>query len=120
MNLRITVRAALTDPANAPTSIEKLRDDVREAFSALVEQHQARNLRKHLVVNASLLPQSQLQELLLENVPVETILGTRFRVEDAEHTRRYPFSIPAVNTKARAACHGASAASIADCGKSRV
>jgi serine/threonine protein kinase len=100
MNLRITVRTALTDPANAPTSIEKLRDDVREAFSALVSSIQARNLRKQLVVNASLLPQSQLQELLLENVPVETIMGTRFRVEDAEHTRRYPFSIPAVNVKA--------------------
>lgn len=100
MNLRITVRAALTDPANAPTSIEKLRDDVREAFSALVSSIQARNLRKQLVVNAALLPQSHLQELLLENVPVETIMGTRFRVEDADHTRRYPFSIPAVNVKA--------------------
>jgi len=100
MNLRITVRAALTDPANAPTSIEKLRDDVREAFSALVSSIQARNLRKQLVVNAALLPQSHLQELLLENVPVETIMGTRFRVEDADHTRRYPFSIPAVNAKA--------------------
>jgi hypothetical protein len=100
MNLRITVRTALTDPVNAPTSIEKLRDDVREAFSALVSSIQARNLRKQLVVNVSLLPQSHLQELLLENVPVETIMGTRFRVEDAEHTRRYPFSIPAVNVKA--------------------
>lgn len=99
MSLRITVRAALTDPANAPSSIEKLRDDVREAFSALVSSIQARNLRKQLVVNGTLMPQSQLQELLLENVPVETILGTRFTVEDAEHTRRYPFSIPALNAK---------------------
>lgn len=100
MGLRTAVRAALTDPANAPASIEKLRDDVREAFSALSSNIKARNFRKHLVVNASLLPQSQLQELLLENVPVETILGTRFRVEDAETSRRYPFSIPAINTKA--------------------
>jgi len=100
MSLRTAVRAALSDPANAPASIEKLRDDVREAFSALSSNIKARNFRKHLVVNASLLPQSQLQELLLENVPVETILGTRFRVEDADHTRRYPFSIPAINTKA--------------------
>ncbi len=99
MGLRTTVRAALSDPANAPASIEKLRDDVREAFSALSSNIKARNFRKHLVVNASLLPQSQLQELLLENVPVETILGTRFRVEDAETSRRYPFSIPAINTK---------------------
>ncbi|MDZ4404539.1 hypothetical protein [Prosthecobacter sp.] len=100
MSLRTAVRTALADPANAPASIEKLRDDVREAFSALSSNIKARNFRKHLVVNASLLPQSQLQELLLENVPVETILGTRFRVEDADHTRRYPFSIPAINTKA--------------------
>ncbi|MCB1278234.1 hypothetical protein [Prosthecobacter sp.] len=99
MSLRTAVRAALSDPENAPASIEKLRDDVREAFSALSSNIKARNFRKHLVVSASLLPQSQLQELLLENVPVETILGTRFRVEDAEHTRRYPFSIPAINTK---------------------
>ncbi|MBB5033568.1 hypothetical protein [Prosthecobacter vanneervenii] len=99
MGLRTAVRAALTDPANAPGSIEKLRDDVREAFSALSSNIKARNFRKHLVVNPALLPQSQLQELLLENVPVETILGTRFRVEDVETARRYPFSIPAINTK---------------------
>jgi hypothetical protein len=99
MGLRTAVRAALTDPANAPASIEKLRDDVREAFSALSSNIKARNFRKHLVVNSSLLPQSKLQELLLENVPVETILGTRFRVEDADNSRRYPFSIPALNTK---------------------
>jgi hypothetical protein len=100
MSLRTAVRTALADPGNAPASIEKLRDDVREAFSALSSNVKARNFRKHLVVNNSLLPQSQLQELLLENVPVETILGTRFSVEEAEHTRRYPFSIPAVNAKA--------------------
>ena len=99
MGLRTAVRAALTDPDNAPASIEKLRDDVREAFSALSSNIKARNFRKHLVVSSTLLPQSQLQELLLEDVPVETILGTRFRVEDADHARRYPFSIPATNTK---------------------
>ncbi len=99
MGLRTAVRAALTDPDNAPASIEKLRDDVREAFSALSSNIKARNFRKHLVVSSSLLPQSQLQELLLEDVPVETIMGTRFRVEDADHARRYPFSIPATNTK---------------------
>ena len=100
MSLRTAVRTALADPGNAPASTEKLRDDVREAFSALSSNVKARNFRKHLVVNNSLLPQSQLQELLLENVQVENILGTRFSVEDAEHTRRYPFSIPAVNAKA--------------------
>ena len=99
MGLRTAIRAALTDPENAPASIEKLRDDVREAFSALSSNIKARNFRKHLVVSPTLLPQSQLQELLLEDVPVETILGTRFGVEDADHARRYPFSIPAINLK---------------------
>ena len=99
MGLRTAVRAALTDPLNAPASVEKLRDDVREAFSALSSHIKVRSFRKHLVVNSSLLPQSQLQELLLEDVPVEAILGARFRVEDADHARRYPFSIPAIHTK---------------------
>ena len=72
---------------------------MREAFSALSNSIQGRNLRKHLVVITPLLPASQLQDLLLENVPVETILGTRFHVEDEEQVRRYPFSIPALNVK---------------------
>lgn len=99
MSLRTSMRSSLTDPGNAPTSIEKLRDDVREAFSALASTIQSRVLRKHLVVNPSLMPESQLQDLLLENVPVESILGTRFKVENPEVARRYPFSIPATNAK---------------------
>jgi serine/threonine protein kinase len=99
MSLRTAMRSSLSDPENSPTSVEKLRDDVREAFSALSNSIQGRNLRKHLVVITPLLPASQLQDLLLENVPVETILGTRFQVEDEEQVRRYPFSIPALNVK---------------------
>ena len=99
MNLRTTLRVALTDPQNAPASLDKLRDDVREAFSALTSSSQGRNLRKHLVVIGPLQPRSQLQDLLLEDVPVQTMLGSRFRVEDADDVRRYPFSIPAVNVK---------------------
>ncbi|MDZ4287180.1 MAG: hypothetical protein U0984_04440 [Prosthecobacter sp.] len=99
MDLRTTIRTALTDPANAPTSIEKVREDVREAFGATVSSIQARNSRKHLVVTPAVQPRSQLQDLLLENVPVETILGNRFRAEDADHVRRYPFSIPCINVK---------------------
>jgi len=99
MSLRTTMRAALTDPLNSPASIEKLREDVREAVGALVSSIQARNSRKQLVVTPTLQPRSQLQDLLLENLPVETILGNRFRVEDAEHVRRYPFSIPCYSTK---------------------
>lgn len=99
MSLRTTLRVALTDPSNAPASIEKLRDDVREAFSALVSSIQARNSRRQLVVTPALQPQSQLQNLLLENVPIESILGNRFHVEGGEDARRYPFSIPCLNAK---------------------
>lgn len=98
-SLRTTLRTALVDPANAPASIEKLRDEVREAFTALTSSSQGRNLRKHLVVIGPLQPHSHLQDLLLENVPVQTIFGSRFRVEDTENARRYPFTIPAINAK---------------------
>ncbi|HYF34957.1 MAG TPA: hypothetical protein VD994_06665 [Prosthecobacter sp.] len=99
MDLRTTIRTALTDPANAPTSLERVREGVREAYGALVSNIQARSARKQLVVTPALQPRSQLQDLLLENVPVETILGNRFHVEDADHVRRYPFSIPCVNAR---------------------
>jgi hypothetical protein len=98
-SLRTTLRTALVDPDNAPASIEKLRDEVREAFTALTSSSQGRNLRKHLVVIGPLQPHSHLQDLLLENVPVQTIFGSRFRVEDTENARRYPFTIPAINAK---------------------
>lgn len=98
-NLRTTMRTALVDPQNAPSSLEKLRDEIREAFTALTTSSQGRNLRKHLVVIGPLQPHSHLQDLLLENIPVQTIFGNRFKVEDTENGRRYPFSIPAVNAK---------------------
>jgi hypothetical protein len=99
MGLRTAMRTALTDPPNCPTSIEKVRDDVREAIGAIVSSINARNPRKQLVVIPALQPRSQLQDLLLENVPVEIILGNRFRVEGEDNARRYPFSIPCYNTK---------------------
>lgn len=99
MSLRTTVRAALVDPNNTPVSLEKLRDDLREAYSSQVSSIQARNTRKQLVVTATLQPRSQLQDLLLEGVPVERVLGSHFRVENEENSRRYPFSIPCINSK---------------------
>ena len=99
MSLRTTLRTALTDPRNAPTSTEKLRDDVREACGAFISSIQARNSRKQLVITPTLLPHFQLQDLLLENVPIDKVLGSRFRVEDGQDVRRYPFSIPCQNVK---------------------
>ena len=98
-SLRTSLRASLGGQSNAPSSLEKIRDEVREAFSILSGGMQSKNLRKHLVVIGPLQPESQLQSLLLENVPVQTIFGTHFHVEEADQPRRYPFSIPAVNAK---------------------
>lgn len=97
-SLRTSLRNCLGGQSNAPASLEKIRDEVREAFSILSGGMQSKNLRKHLVVIGPLQPESQLQSLLLENVPVQTIFGTHFHVEE-DQPRRYPFSIPAVNAK---------------------
>lgn len=98
--LRSTLRAVLTDKSQAPATLEKLRDDVKEAFSALVSNLQTRSTRKHLVVtNENLLPKSQLQDLLLESIPLDALLSGRFDVEKPDLARRYPFSIPARNSK---------------------
>lgn len=98
--LRATLRATLADSTQAPATLDKLRDDVREAFAALVSNLQNRGTRKHLVVTSeALLPKSHLQELLLENVPADALLSGRFVVETSEGARRYPFSIPAKNLK---------------------
>lgn len=99
MSLRTTVRTALADPENAPSSLEKLREEVREACGAFISNLQARNSRRQLVVTPALQPSSQLQNLLLEGVPVEKVLGSRYSVEDVEDVRRHPFSIPCLNVK---------------------
>jgi len=101
--LRTTLRAALSGSENAPTSLEKLRDDVKEAFSAAASSLQVRNPRKQLLVNDALMPNSRLQDLLLENVPLQVLLGGRFRIEDTASIKRHPFSIPAVNVKTQEA-----------------
>lgn len=98
--LRVTLRSVLADRSQAPATLEKLRDDVREAFAALVNNLQSRTTRKHLVVTSeNLLPKSQLQELLLENAPVDVLLQGRFDTEKEDGALRYPFSIPARNGK---------------------
>ncbi|MCP5556600.1 MAG: hypothetical protein H7A55_02495 [Verrucomicrobiaceae bacterium] len=101
--LRTTLRAALGGADNVPTSLEKLRDDVREAFSSSSSSLQVRNPRKQLLVNDALMPNSRLQDLLLENVPLQVLLGGRFRVEETASIKRHPFSIPAVNVKTQEA-----------------
>jgi hypothetical protein len=98
-SLRATLRMALLEPDSAMSCIERLRDEVREAFAALVSNLQARCTRKHLVVADQQYPRSHFQSLLLEDIPVAELLAGRFTVEGGEGTRRYPFSIPARHAK---------------------
>lgn len=97
--LRMTMRTALLDPGSCHNSLERLRDDVKEALSAVVTGIQSRNSRRQLALIAALQPRSQLQDILLENVPAEQILGSRFRPGVDGVPRRYPFSIPCLNAK---------------------
>ena len=98
-NLRTTVRAALTERGNAPNSLERLREDIKEAHSAQVSSIQMRTARKQLLATTTLQPHSQLQSLLLDGVSVEKILGNRFRIAEEDNTRQYPFAIPCLSVK---------------------
>jgi hypothetical protein len=98
-NLRITVRAALTECDNTANSLERLREDIKEAHSAQVTSIQARTARKQLLATTTLQPHSQLQSLLLDGVSVEKILGDRFRIAEEDNTRQYPFAIPCLSVK---------------------
>lgn len=98
-NLRAHVRSALSNPDEASPSLEKLRDELREAYATQVSSLQARSSRKHIAVTEALQPQSKLQDLLLESISVEELLKGRFEVANGDDLRRYPFSIPALNAK---------------------
>jgi hypothetical protein len=98
-NLRITVRAALTDRGSAPSSLERLREDIKAAHSAQVSSIQSRSARKQLLATTTLQPHSQLQSLLLDGVSLEKILGDRFRIAEEDNTRQHPFAIPCLSVK---------------------
>jgi hypothetical protein len=100
-SLRASLRASLISPEEGSSSLEKLRDDVRDAYAAMVSSLQARSSRKHIVITDSNQPQSQLQGLLLESMPVAELLKGRFDVVHGEDVRHYPFSLPAVNTRSQ-------------------
>lgn len=98
-NLRAHLRTALADPREASPNIERLRDDIKEAYSALVSSLQARNSRKHIAMTEALQPQSELQQVLLEQVSVEELLRGRFEVSAGEESRRHAFTIAATSVK---------------------
>ncbi len=98
-NLRAHVRSALANPDDASPNLEKLRDELKEAYAAQVSSLQARASRKHIAVTDSTQPLSKLQDLLLENVVFDDLLKGRFEIANGDDVRRYPFSIPARNSK---------------------
>ena len=100
-NLRTLLRTALLDADNVSPVLEKLRDDVKEAYGTLVTSLQVRSSRKHLILTDSLQPTSHIQQLLLENVPIAELLKGRYDVANGEDIKRYPFCIPAVNANNR-------------------
>lgn len=99
MGLRTAMRTGLMDPQTAPTSLERFRDHIREAFSALSGGINIKSLRRQRVITPSLQPRSELQDSLLENMQVHEILGNRFQATDVEGGRCYPFSLPCANAK---------------------
>lgn len=99
VGLRTLLRHVLSHPDQAPISLERVRDDMREAFAVLAGGLQSRNTKKHLVVSDGAVPKSHLQDVLLEEVPVDQFLAGRFVPEVSEGPGRYPFSCPATSVK---------------------
>lgn len=97
--LRRTMRSALLEPGTCHGSLERLREEVKEALSSVVPGIQGRNSKRQLSMITALRPQSQLQDVLLEQVPPETILGSRFRPEVDGGAQRPSFSLHCRNIK---------------------
>ncbi|MBL9113609.1 MAG: hypothetical protein JNJ83_01275 [Verrucomicrobiaceae bacterium] len=101
-NLRMLLRTALVDPDNVSPVLEKLMDDIREAYASLVPSIQVRTSKKHLILNEALHPKSHVQSLLLSGVDVAELLKSRYEIASGEDFVRYPFAIPAVHLADRA------------------
>ena len=100
--LRATIRATLVNPAMAPTSLERLRDDVREGLSVSTRDVGLRSARRHLVATDLMVPKSALRDVLLHDVPLEKLLGGRLTLEQNLDVRRYPFTILASDARTEA------------------
>lgn len=99
-SLRFLVRSALTSTATHSISRKTLRDEVREAMCSHVTLVQARNPKTLLVADPSTLPISHLQSLLLGDIPLQTMFGASFRIQNPELSGCHPFAISAVNVSA--------------------
>lgn len=94
-NLAFNLRTALIDPENAPSSLERLREDVREAYGTHVTNLQLRSSRRHLIVSDALQPESRTSKALLDGDFVADLLADRFRLIQTDPVRRSPFSLAA-------------------------
>ncbi|MCF7784980.1 MAG: hypothetical protein K9N47_02605 [Prosthecobacter sp.] len=100
-SLRFVIKSVLTSrPANLSISIKTLREEVREAMCSYVNLVQARNPKLLLVAEPTTLPISQLQTLLLGEIPLKTLFGASFRIQNPELSGSHPFTISAVNVTA--------------------
>jgi hypothetical protein len=88
--LRTTLRSSLGSLENAPSSLGRLRDQVREALATQTRDLPGRNSRRHLVATDSMLPRSSLRQVLLHEVNLEKLLAGQLLQEGGEQAR-YPF-----------------------------
>ncbi|WP_395731973.1 hypothetical protein [Prosthecobacter sp.] len=99
-SLRFVIKSVLTSPSAHSISRKSLRDEIREAMCSYVTLVQARNPKLLLVADPSTLPVSHLQTLLLGEIPLTTLIGTSFRIQNPESSGCYPFTISAVTASA--------------------
>lgn len=99
-SLRFVIKSVLTSPSAHSTSRKSLRDEIREAMCSYVTLVQARNPKLLLVPDPSTLPVSHLQTLLLGEIPLKTLFGASFQIQNPELSGCHPFTISAVNTSA--------------------
>lgn len=99
-NLRFIIKSVLTSPSAHSISKKSLRDEIREAMCSYVTLVQARNPKLLLVADPSTLPVSHLQTLLLGEIPLKTLFGASFQIQNPELSGCYPFTISAVSTSA--------------------
>ncbi|OYW75293.1 MAG: hypothetical protein B7Z37_14165 [Verrucomicrobia bacterium 12-59-8] len=96
-SLRFVLKSVLTCTADHSVSSKTLRDEVREAMCSHVTLVQARNPKLLLVAEPATLPISHLQALLLGDIPLKTLFGVSFSIQNPELSGCHPFAISAVN-----------------------
>ena len=97
--LRSLLRSSLGNAASAPASVQRLRDEVRDAFMAQTRDMKGRASRRHLVATDTMLPQSALRAILLHDVRMEQLLKGRLIAKNPEAQQRYPFTFQGVDAR---------------------